>query len=121
MSRAKESGLIRILPGVTDLLERLTGQPDFCIGLVTGNLEQGALYQAEKCRTGWIFSNRRLWIGFRGPNCLTRIGIQRGTRIIAPDPVEGVFVLSEILRWTFSTGMPQVPAFVAVERQIWVG
>ena len=42
MSRARELELIRILPGVAALLEALSKQPDFAVGLVTGNLEKGA-------------------------------------------------------------------------------
>jgi len=42
MSLARSAGLIRVLPGVSDLLEALSRQEDFAVGLVTGNLERGA-------------------------------------------------------------------------------
>jgi phosphoglycolate phosphatase len=95
MSRAKECGLIRILPGVTDLLEMLAGQPDFCIGLVTGNLEQGAHIKLKNAGLDGYFQFGGYGSDSEDRTALTRIGIQRGARIIAPAPVEGVIVIGD--------------------------
>ena len=95
MSRAKERGLIRILPGVTDLLEMLAGQPDFCIGLVTGNLEQGAHVKLKHAGLDSYFRFGGYGSDSADRTVLTRIGIQRGTQIVAPAPVEGAFVIGD--------------------------
>jgi phosphoglycolate phosphatase len=95
MSRAKERGLIRILPGVTDLLDMLTAQPDFCIGLVTGNLEQGAHIKLKNAGLDDYFRFGGYGSDSEDRTVLTRIGIQRGSRIIAPAPVEGTFVIGD--------------------------
>jgi phosphoglycolate phosphatase-like HAD superfamily hydrolase len=95
MSHAKECGLIRILPGVVDLLEMLAGRPDFCIGLVTGNLEQGAHIKLKHAGLDKYFRFGGYGSDSEDRTALTRIGIQRGTRMIAPAPVEGAFVIGD--------------------------
>jgi phosphoglycolate phosphatase len=95
MRRAKEAGLIRVLPGVANLLETLSGQPDFCVGLVTGNLEKGA-----RIKLDWAGLNQYFRFGGYGSDsgdrtALIRIGIQRGTQVVAPTPVEEVFVIGD--------------------------
>jgi phosphoglycolate phosphatase len=37
-----DGGLVRLLPGVGELVRRLGGEPDVVLGLVTGNTEEGA-------------------------------------------------------------------------------
>ena len=95
LRRAKEEGMIRVLPGVLDLLETLSEQPDFCVGLVTGNLEKGAHIKLD-----WAELNRYFRFGGYGSDsgdrtALIRIGIQRGIQLVAPIPVEGVFVVGD--------------------------
>ncbi len=95
MSKAKESGLIRILPGVTNLLERLAREPDFVLGLVTGNLERGA--RIKLSRAG-IYGNFRF--GGYGSDSedrteLTRVGIRRGIEFVAPAPVEAAYIIGD--------------------------
>lgn len=36
-----------MMPGVKSLLDELSGHPDFCMGLLTGNIKQGALIKLE--------------------------------------------------------------------------
>jgi phosphoglycolate phosphatase len=95
MSRARDRGLIRILPGVAGLLEMLRGQPDFCIGLVTGNLEQGAHIKLKNAGLDGYFRFGGYGSDSEDRTTLTRIGIQRGARVIAPVPVEGAFVIGD--------------------------
>jgi phosphoglycolate phosphatase len=95
MGRAKEEGLIQVLPGVANLLETLSEQPDFCVGLVTGNIEKGA-----RIKLGWAGLNRYFRFGGYGSDSedrttLIRIGIRRGTQVVAPIPVEGIFVVGD--------------------------
>jgi phosphoglycolate phosphatase len=47
MDKARNNGSIHVLPGVRELLEALEAQADFAIGLVTGNLEEGARIKIE--------------------------------------------------------------------------
>ncbi len=95
MRRAKECGLIRILPGVVDLLEMLSGQPDFCVGLVTGNLERGAAIKLSNAGLARYFRFGGYGSDSEDRTKLTRIGIQRGARTIAPEPVESVYILGD--------------------------
>ena len=37
-----DGGRVRVLPGVAELVDRLAGTPSVTLGLVTGNIEQGA-------------------------------------------------------------------------------
>ena len=50
MSQAKSRGLIRILPGVLNLLQSLQSQEDLAVGLVTGNLEKRCMSRPR----GWF-------------------------------------------------------------------
>ncbi len=95
MSRARDRGRIRILPGVLDLLDGLSAQPDFALGLVTGNLEKGS-----RIKLGAAGLDRYFRFGGYGSDSedrteLTRIGIQRGALAVAPEPVEGAFVIGD--------------------------
>jgi phosphoglycolate phosphatase-like HAD superfamily hydrolase len=97
MSRARERGQIRILPGVVNLLETLAFMDDFCVGLATGNLEKGAQIKLDKAGLSKYFR-----FGGYGSDCenrtsLVRIGIERGARIIAPATVEEAFVIGDTL------------------------
>jgi len=95
MSRAKEQRLVRILPGVLDLLEILAHQSGFCIGLVTGNLEKGAHIKLKYAGLGGYFRYGGYGSDSEDRTVLTRIGIQRGTQIVAPKAVESAFVIGD--------------------------
>jgi len=95
MRRAKEQGRIRILPGVLNLLELLSRQPDFCVGLVTGNLEKGARIKLEKAGLDGYFRFGGYGSDSDDRTTLTRIGIGRGAQSIAPAAVEASFVIGD--------------------------
>lgn len=95
MSRAGDAGLIRILPGVVDLLEMLSGQPDFCVGLVTGNLERGAHIKLERAGLNKYFRFGGYGSDSEDRTALIRLGIQRGILSVSPQPVEGIFVVGD--------------------------
>jgi phosphoglycolate phosphatase len=95
MRQAEESGLVRVLPGVADLLEMMSAQPDFCMGLVTGNLEEGARIKLKKAKLNGYFRFGGYGSDSEDRTILTRIGIRRGAQIVAPEPVEGAFVIGD--------------------------
>ncbi len=95
MSRAKERGLIRVLPGVVDLLEALSRRTGFSLGLVTGNLEKGASIKLEKAGLDSYFRFGGYGSDSEDRTTLTRIGIRRGVRVVAPEPVEGAFIIGD--------------------------
>jgi phosphoglycolate phosphatase-like HAD superfamily hydrolase len=95
MRRAKEEGLIRILPGVVNLLEKLSAQSDFCVGLVTGNLEKGAHIKLDRVGLSQYFRFGGYGSDSEDRTELIRLGIRRGTRMVAPAPVDGVFVIGD--------------------------
>jgi phosphoglycolate phosphatase-like HAD superfamily hydrolase len=49
-------GRVRTYPGVTDLVDRLSGNDLFAVGLVTGNMERGAWRKLEACGIANRFS-----------------------------------------------------------------
>jgi phosphoglycolate phosphatase-like HAD superfamily hydrolase len=95
MSRARDSGSILILSGVLDLLEALSSQHDFAVGLVTGNLEQGARIKLEKAGLSGYFRFGSYGSDSEDRTILTKIGIQRGIREIAPAPFECAYVIGD--------------------------
>jgi len=95
MSRARDSGSIRVLPGVAKLLEVLTCHADFALGLVTGNLEEGARIKLEKAGLDGYFRFGGYGSDAEDRTMLIRLGIQRGVQRIAPAPVEGAFVIGD--------------------------
>lgn len=95
MSRARERGLIKILPGVRDLLDELSAQPDFALGLVTGNLEKGSRIKLDAAGLELYFHFGGYGSDSEDRTQLTKIGIQRGTLAVAPEPVERAFVIGD--------------------------
>ncbi|MBN1569048.1 MAG: HAD hydrolase-like protein [Acidobacteria bacterium] len=95
MSEVRDRGLIRILPGVRTFLDMLSAQPDFCIGLVTGNLEEGAGIKLKNAGLDRYFRFGSYGSDSEDRTALTRIGIRRGAQIIAPAPVDGAFVIGD--------------------------
>jgi phosphoglycolate phosphatase len=95
MCRAKEGGLIRILPGAENLLQRLTTLSDFCVGLATGNLETGARIKLEKAGLRKYFQFGGYGSDSEDRTLLIRTGIRRGVEFVAPAPVSGAFVIGD--------------------------
>jgi phosphoglycolate phosphatase len=95
MSEASRRGLLRILPGVLDLLKDLGRQRDFAVGLVTGNLERGAFTKLFHAGLDGFFRFGGYGSDSEDRTELTRIAIQRGTRLVAPEPVENSFVIGD--------------------------
>jgi phosphoglycolate phosphatase len=95
MSQASRRGLIRVLPGVLHLLKTLGMQNDFVVGLVTGNLEKGAFTKLSHAGLDHFFRFGGYGSDSEDRTELTRMAIQRGTRLVAPEPVENSFVIGD--------------------------
>jgi len=78
-----------------DLLEALSSQSGFCVGLVTGNLEKGAGIKLDGAGLSKYFRFGGYGSDSEDRTTLIRIGIQRGAQVAAPLPVEGVFVVGD--------------------------
>jgi phosphoglycolate phosphatase-like HAD superfamily hydrolase len=77
------------------LLEKLSSQPDFAVGLVTGNLERGARIKLDKAGIYGYFRFGGYGSDSEDRTELTRIGIERGVRAVAPESIEGAFVIGD--------------------------
>lgn len=95
MEQARVSGAIRILPGVTELLDRLAVERDFAVGLVTGNLERGARIKLASAGLARYFGFGGYGSDSEDRTTLIREAIQRGARLVAPAAVARVFVLGD--------------------------
>jgi len=95
MNRARETGMIRILPGVADLLETMRLQPDIAVGLVTGNLQDGARIKLKHAGLEHYFHFGGFGSDSEDRTLLTRIGIQRGIQHALPAQVDGSIVVGD--------------------------
>jgi len=95
MRKTLESGRLRILPGVKDLLRDLSRESDFALGLATGNLEDGARVKLEKAGLGGFFHFGGFGSDSEERTELIRIGIQRGSRHVSPASVDGACVIGD--------------------------
>jgi phosphoglycolate phosphatase-like HAD superfamily hydrolase len=95
MKRAREGGAIRVLPGVAELLEMLAAESEFALGLVTGNLEEGARIKLENARLAGYFRYGGYGSDSENRTELIRLAIERGARLIAPAPLDGAFVIGD--------------------------
>jgi phosphoglycolate phosphatase len=95
MTRARERGAIRILPGVSALLQALSVQPDFAVGLVTGNLERGAQIKLDNAGLSRYFRFGGYGSDSANRTELTKIGIARGAQMIAPEEVKYSYVIGD--------------------------
>jgi phosphoglycolate phosphatase len=95
MSLAAGNGALKVLPGVINLLDRLAREPDFLVGLATGNLEKGTEIKLRHARLDRYFRFGGFGSDSEDRTELIRQGIRRGTRLCAPTPVEAAFVIGD--------------------------
>ncbi|MEJ2108881.1 MAG: HAD hydrolase-like protein [Acidobacteriota bacterium] len=95
MILALNTNRARILPGVKKLLNRLSSQSDFAIGLATGNIEAGARIKLEHIGLYDYFGFGGFSSDSEDRTILTRIGIERGEAHVFPASVDGVFVVGD--------------------------
>lgn len=95
MSQASSRGLIRVLPGVLELLNDLCSQEDFAVGLVTGNLEKGASIKLLHAGLDGFFRFGGYGSDSEDRTELTRVGIRRGILLVAPERVDNSFVIGD--------------------------
>jgi phosphoglycolate phosphatase len=95
MARARVSGRARVLPGVPELLEVLSGESDFAVGLATGNLEAGARIKLKSLGLYRYFGFGGFGSDSENRTELTLFGVRRGMSHVAPAPVRGAFVIGD--------------------------
>ena len=95
MRKTLESGRIRVLPGVENLLHALSRESDFALGLATGNIEAGARVKLEKAGLSGFFHFGGFGSDSEDRTELTRIAIRRGSHYVSPVPVDGAFVIGD--------------------------
>jgi phosphoglycolate phosphatase len=95
MEHARSHGAIRILPGAIELLDRLAAEPDFALGLVTGNLEQGAWIKLASAGLASYFRFGGYGSDSEDRTILIREAINRGTKLVAPATVEAAIVIGD--------------------------
>lgn len=95
MDKTRNNSSINVLPGVRELLEALDAQSDFAIGLVTGNLEEGARIKLEMAGLERFFHFGGFGSDSEDRTTLIRESIQRGSKFIYPAPVESAYVVGD--------------------------
>jgi len=89
---------LRIMPGVRELLARLAGEPDFCVGVATGNIEEGAWLKLRYARLHQFFQFGGFGSDAEDRTEVIRHAIMRGTALVAPRWVEAAFVIGDTPR-----------------------
>ncbi len=89
---------LRVMPGVRELLARLAGEPDFCAGVATGNIEEGAWIKLHYARLHSFFHFGGFGSDAEDRTEVIRQAITRGTALVAPRPVEAAFVIGDTPR-----------------------
>ncbi len=95
MELARTGAKIRVLPGVPALLDKLSSDPEFALGLVTGNLEGGAWIKLRKSGLDRYFRFGGYGSDSEDRTTLIRLAIERGRRHVAPASVEAEFVIGD--------------------------
>ncbi len=95
MHKALANNKVEVLPGVTDVLKRLSAQPDFKIGLATGNLERGARIKLEGVGLDRYFPFGGFSSDAENRTDLIRIAIKRAEESAAPSSLEAAFVIGD--------------------------
>jgi phosphoglycolate phosphatase len=95
MEQARLNGTLQVLPGVIDLLTTLAARPEFAIGLVTGNLEDGARIKLEKAGLDHFFHFGGYGSDDENRTILIRTAIERGRRHVAPARPDKSFVIGD--------------------------
>jgi phosphoglycolate phosphatase-like HAD superfamily hydrolase len=98
MALAGECNAVRVLPGVTELLESLTAHPEFALGVVTGNIERGAGIKLECAGLQKYFPFGGYGSDSEDRTILIRTAIERGAQRIAPARLDVVFVVGDTPR-----------------------
>ncbi len=95
MRLVAETGALRVLPGVVNLLDMLARQPDFALGLATGNLEPGAEIKLRQAGLDGYFRFGGFGSDSEDRTELIRQGMRRGADLCAPLPIDAFFVVGD--------------------------
>jgi len=89
---------LRILPGVRDLLARLSKEPNLGLGVATGNIEEGAWLKLRYARLDSFFGFGGFGSDSEDRTDVIRRAIERGAGSVAPRQVEAAFVIGDTPR-----------------------
>ena len=95
MQQAGKADSIRILAGVRELLDHLSGRPGYALGLVTGNLEGGARIKLRHAGLDHYFRFGGYGSDSENRTELIRLGMERGSILVSPAGVEASFVVGD--------------------------
>jgi phosphoglycolate phosphatase len=77
-----QSPTARIFPGVRSLLERLAGNPDVCVGLLTGNIEATAWIKLRHFSLDHFFQVGAFGSDAKSRYALPPVAVERATRLV---------------------------------------
>lgn len=63
---------VTIKPGIRDVLDRLVSEKNACVGLLTGNIEKGAVIKLDRAGLGSYFSSNGSLFGAFGSDSMDR-------------------------------------------------
>jgi phosphoglycolate phosphatase len=95
IEKSRVSGGYHSIPGAGELLAELSTQPEFALGLVTGNLETGARIKLQAAGLWEFFRFGGFASDSADRTVLIRVGIERGRSHVAPTPVDAIFVVGD--------------------------
>jgi phosphoglycolate phosphatase len=95
MENSRRKGTLRVLPGVRPLLESLTARPGLSLGLVTGNLEQGAAIKLNAAGLAGFFHFGGYGSDSENRTELVQAAIRRGIRLAEPLTVRESIVIGD--------------------------
>jgi phosphoglycolate phosphatase len=90
-----DHAIIEVLPGVRPLLERLAGRPEYCLGLATGNIEEGAWLKLRKAGLDGYFSYGGFGSDFEDRTEVVRAAVRRGLRACGLNQAGPAFVIGD--------------------------
>ena len=94
----RESRDFEILSGARELLSCLSIDPEFLVGLGTGNIEEGARLKLERAELNSFFAFGGYGSDSGDRTELIRIAIGRGRDLITPHLVDEIFVIGDTPR-----------------------
>ncbi len=77
LDRALTPETVCVLPGVRELLTRLQGRPDVVVGLLTGNIKDGAAIKLERANLHTFFAFGAYGSDYEDRNKLVEVALER--------------------------------------------
>lgn len=93
-TKLSTGGMVKVLPGITELLDELCDRDDVVLGIATGNIEQGAWIKLKHCGLERYFSFGGFGSDSENREILVRAAIDRGRRH-ADRHLDAIFVIGD--------------------------